>query len=420
MINTKSIKAVDASKYKEFTIPLYDSYCFSNIFGSVKHLFNIPSDKRLPDDTLGNSTGSTNKIVFFLVDAFGWCFYDKYKKHSNFLSEIETGGIVSKLTSQFPSTTTAHVTTAFTGDPVYEHGLYEWFYYEPEVDDVITAFLFKEARKKGMETLKKRNIDPKSFLPKKSFFKDLLENGIKSTVFQPSFINDSTYSTTMCKDSTVKGYDEYEDLFESLSKDLIKNNDKAYFYVYLPEIDHVAHEKGNSSEEFKCAVGKFLKQLDEFYEKGKESFTDTIVMISADHGQVDTDLSIKHYLNKMIPNIETYLTKNKNNELMTPAGYCRDLFLHVKEEYLLTVKKIIEKKLQHLVYVYTFDELKEKGFFGDPSQRMLERCGNLILLPKDNNHIWWYEKDCFELPFIGVHGGASKDEMEIPFLLYRF
>ena len=43
-----------------------------------------------------------------------------------------------------------------------------------------------------------------------------------------------------------------------------------------------------------------------------------------------------------------------------------------------------------------------------------------ILLPKDNNHIWWYEKDIFELPFIGVHGGASKDEMEIPLLFYRF
>jgi predicted AlkP superfamily pyrophosphatase or phosphodiesterase len=420
MINTKSIRAVDASKYKEFTIPLYDSYCFSNIFGSVKHLFNIPCGKRLPDDALGNSQASTSKIVFFLVDAFGWCFYEKYKGSSSFLGKIEEGGVVSKLTSQFPSTTTAHVTTAFTGDPVYEHGLYEWFYYEPEVDDIITALLFKEARKKGIETLKNKNIDPKSFLPKKSFFKDLLENGVKSTVYQPSSINDSTYSTTMCKGSTVKGYHEYEDLFESLSKYLIKNNEKEYFYVYLPEIDHVAHEKGNSSEEFKCAVGKFLKQLDEFYEKGKESFTDTIVMISADHGQVDTDLSTKQYLNKMIPNIETYLMKNKNNELMSPAGYCRDLFLHVKEEHLFTVKKIIENELQHLVYVYTFEELKEKGFFGNPTKRMLERCGNLILLPKDNNHIWWYEKDVFELTLIGLHGGASKNEMEIPFLFYKF
>ncbi|MBU3127834.1 hypothetical protein LGL55_03265 [Clostridium tagluense] len=119
MINKKSIEEVGKSKYKEFTIPLYDSYCFSNIFGSIKYLFDIPSDKKLPKDTLGNSKDSTSKIVFFLVDAFGWYFYEKYKKSSRFLREIEEGGIVSKLTSQFPSTTTAHVTTALSGEPVY-------------------------------------------------------------------------------------------------------------------------------------------------------------------------------------------------------------------------------------------------------------------------------------------------------------
>jgi predicted AlkP superfamily pyrophosphatase or phosphodiesterase len=420
MININSIKAVDRSKYKEFTIPLYDSYCFSNIFGSIKHLFNIYCDKELPKDAIVNFEESPRKIVFFLVDAFGWCFYEKYKEQSSFLCEIEKGGIVSKLTSQFPSTTTAHVTTALTGQPVYEHGLYEWFYYEPEVDDIITAFLFKEARKKGTETLKSRNIDPKRFLPQKSFFRELIEGGIKSTVYQPSFINNSTYSNVMCEDARVKGYEEYEDLFESISKDITENNDKEYFYVYLPEIDSIAHEKGNSSKEFKTAVDRLLKYMDKFYDEGKESFKSTAVIITADHGQVDTDLSKKHYLNEIIPDIDIYLKKNKDKELISPAGYCRDLFLHVKEEHLLTVKKLIESELSSLVYVYTFDELVKKGFLGEPSKRMIERCGNLILLPKDNNHIWWYEKDSFELAFIGVHGGASKDEMEIPFLFYRF
>jgi hypothetical protein len=144
------------------------------------------------------------------------------------------------------------------------------------------------------------------------------------------------------------------------------------------------------------------------------------VLITADHGQVDTDLSTKYYLNQIIPDIGKYLKKNINKEIISPAGFCRDLFLHVNEEHLFTVKKLIEKELSSLVYVYTFDELVEKGFLGNPTQRMIERCGNLILLPKDNNHIWWYEKDNFELTLIGVHGGASKDEMEIPFLFYYF
>ncbi|KEZ84967.1 hypothetical protein IO99_17360 [Clostridium sulfidigenes] len=172
MINTNSINQVNKSNISGLTIPLYDSYCFSNICGTIKDLFNIDSDKKLPSDVIGNSNEKPNKIVFFLTDAFGWCFYDKYKEHSKFLCKLEKSGVVSKLTSQFPSTTTAHVTTALSGESVYEHGLYEWFYYEPKADDIVTSFLFKEARNKYNETLTRKNIKPSDFIPQKAFLKN--------------------------------------------------------------------------------------------------------------------------------------------------------------------------------------------------------------------------------------------------------
>ncbi|WP_142415015.1 alkaline phosphatase family protein [Hathewaya massiliensis] len=284
MINTNSINQVNKNHIDGMTIPLYDSYCFSNICGTIKDLFNINSDKRLPSDVVGNSSPRPNKIVFFLLDAFGWCFYDKYKENSKFLCELENRGVVSKLTSQFPSTTTAHVTTALTGKPVCEHGLYEWFYYEPKADDIITAFLFKEARNKGNETLKNKNIKPNDFIPERSFFKELLDNGIKSTVYQPSYINNSTYTKFTCRHANLKDYETNEDLFKSLSNDLLKNDDKEYFYVYLHDIDSIAHEKGNQSEEFRSVINNLFKDLDRFYEEGKDKFRNTAIIISADHG----------------------------------------------------------------------------------------------------------------------------------------
>lgn len=416
MINADSIAQVNKSQFNGTTIPLYDSYCFSNIFGTIKYLFNIASNKRLPEEVIGNRKISPNKVVFFLIDAFGWCFYDKYRKQSKFLCEIEDRGIVSKLTSQFPSTTTAHVTTAVSGEAVYEHGLYEWYYYEPKAEDIITAFFFKEARSKYRESLISKGIRPEDFIPQKSFFKELLDYGIKSTVYQPCYINNSTYSRFTCRETTLKGYDTLEELFKSLTDDLLKNEDKEYFYIYINDIDSMAHEKGTQSEEVNAVIESLFKSLDEFYEKGRGRFNNTAVIISADHGQLDIDLEKVCYINKLIPNIEKYLKKNKNNEIMAPAGYCRDLFLHVEEKYLAELKDILEKELLEIAEVYLFEELKTKGLFGVPGERFLERVGNLVILPKNNNVVWWYEKDTFKVTFIGMHGGISKEEMEIPFL----
>src|SRR3954454_25235093 len=69
------------------------------------------------------------RVAVVLLDAFGMAFVRRHADHP-FLRRlaIEPGA------SQFPSTTTAHVTTLATGLPVAEHGLYEWRVYEPKLD----------------------------------------------------------------------------------------------------------------------------------------------------------------------------------------------------------------------------------------------------------------------------------------------
>ena len=56
-----------------------------------------------------------------LLDAFGWEFVQRHGDHP-LLRRLE----IEQVASQFPSTTTAHLTTMSTGLPVEEHGLYEW------------------------------------------------------------------------------------------------------------------------------------------------------------------------------------------------------------------------------------------------------------------------------------------------------
>ncbi|MCB0749351.1 MAG: phosphodiesterase, partial [Ignavibacteriae bacterium] len=75
MLNQKSIDAVANSKFGDkFIKPLYDSYCFSNIPGTILSLFNINSDLKLPSDVLINHATKHKQVVVLLIDAFGWRF----------------------------------------------------------------------------------------------------------------------------------------------------------------------------------------------------------------------------------------------------------------------------------------------------------------------------------------------------------
>ena len=76
--------------------------------------------------------GAYERVAMVLLDAFGMAFVQRHRDHP-LLRQLE----IEPVASQFPSTTTAHLTTLSTGLPVAEHGLYEWRVYDPGLDAVI-------------------------------------------------------------------------------------------------------------------------------------------------------------------------------------------------------------------------------------------------------------------------------------------
>jgi hypothetical protein len=65
----------------------------------------------------------------------------------------------------------------------------------------------------------------------------------------------------------------------------------------------------------------FLKKLNK---NGKK----TALILVADHGMTAIDPSTTFYLNEKIPNLSSYICKNKEGQLLVPAGSCRD-FLYM-------------------------------------------------------------------------------------------
>ena len=59
---------------------------------------------------------------------------------------------------------------------------------------------------------------------------------------------------------------------------------------------------------------------------------------------------------------------------------------------------------------------KELFGIGKINKKFLERTGNLLILPYDNETIWFEHFKGLKFGSIGHHGGLNQNEMLIPFM----
>ena len=390
----------------DFIFPEYNGKNFINIINSIKHNFGINDGITLENKKIKKILLNKEKVVFILVDAFGWKFYKSVREDSKFFKEIRKRGIEEKITSQFPSTTTAHVTSVITGKDVSTHGFFEWFTYDSKINEVFTPFLFDY---EGKEEI----------LPKDNLFKELKENGVCSTIITPNYINNSYYSRELFKDGKVKGYDSVEEMFDILLQGIKKDKGKNFYYIYYPQIDSIGHEYGMSSYKAYFEINNFIKALDNFYNNVLDKgVNEGIFILSADHGQME--IKDRIYLNELIPNIDEYMLKDSKGKSIVPVGYNRDMFLYIKKEFEIYVYELLKEKFKDKGEIYLVKDLIDKGEFINPSETFLSRMGNIVIIPYDGYGVWWFEKGKYEISLKGSHGGLTKDEMEIPLLIYNF
>ncbi len=394
MINTASVEQVQRSTFSgHFVKPLYNSYCFSNIPQTIKYTLTGKGQNGLPLDVFGNLPKRYKNVVFFFIDGFGWQFWELHKDTCSFLKRFEVDGVVSKLTAQFPSTTIAHTTTISTGVPVGQHGWYEWFLYEPVVDDLIIPLLFEYVRSENRK-LSKTLTDPKNIFPASSVCQALAQAGIQSYAYQNKKYAHSPYSTTVLSPAAVIPYESFDKALDDVVKKVLSNKDQGYYFVYTEQIDAVGHMYGLNSIPFKQEVKLVMNILEQrFFKKVTGRLQDTLVVLVSDHGLIDVSDSKRVYINQLMPDFDRFIQRNAHGTLLVPAGSPRDFFIHIKPELLDEAEVSLKAVLRGIAEVYKTQDLIKENLFGLAiSERFLERVGSLVILPYSNNFVWWYEQ----------------------------
>jgi len=367
-------------------------------------------------DTFRSRAIEDQKLVFIFVDAFGWLFFERFRRGSSLLQRFEREGTAELAHSQFPSTTACHVTTAHFGLPVAETGIFEWNYFEPLADAVISPLLFSVAGDRERETLSLRGLTGREVFPFPSFYETLRGDGIPSFVFQFSGYSDSSFSREATRGATTVAHENERQALENLAGAVKRHRGPGYFFLYLDSLDSTAHHFGPNSEEANAAGRAVLQNIEELLVRPLSGVGGIKLLISADHGQSEVSAARTLYLDKELPECLQWFKTSSMGLPLVAGGSMRDFFLYVKPESHAAAMETLSNRLGAIAHVRDTASMIGEGYFGAPGSitpRFRERMADIVILPFPGEAVWWSGNGIFEKDFKGMHGGLSREEFQI-------
>ena len=317
--------------YSGFVKPRYDLGGFAGIPARIREYC---------------SSGKYDAVVLFLVDGFGWRFFEKFQEMP-FSKRVANNGQVEKLTAQFPSTTAAHITTINTGLPVGQSGVYEWFYYEPLLDSVIAPLLFSFAGDEQRDTLKGL-VDAANLYPNQTLYQELGMLGIKSHAFGVRAYTPSTYSKVVMKGAELHSFKTLPEALINAGMVIENAKTPVYLHLYFENIDSLCHKYGPSAPQTEGEIEAFLLIMEYFFPRIFNGKKKVLFLLTADHGASEVDPKTTVFLNtdQRFIGIERFLKTNQAGNLLVPAGSPRNMFLYVKVEMLDEARNFCRKEWQ--------------------------------------------------------------------------
>jgi hypothetical protein len=414
-VDEASVAAVDAARRGPggdreragVVRPLAAGYTFAALPATVERLLTGHGGG-LPHTALGDAPERVERVVLVLLDAFGWRFLVRHADRHPLLKRMLAEGAVAKLTTQFPSTTAAHVTTMHSGRPVADHGLYEWNIYEPSLDALVTPLMFSFAGDADRDTLRGTGADPRTLYPTATLYRRLSADGVRCIAFHPSTFAPSTYDGVLLDGATLHPYDSLAAAFTTLAGELRARGGSTYAYLYIDTLDWTGHHHGPSSAAFDAEAVRCLDAVDAALRALPRG---TLLLLAADHGQLDVDPERTRFVNLLWPEIGSYLRRDRTGRPLAPAGSARDFFLHTAagaREHV--VERLLELLGASAEVRATADLVDEGVFAGTPGQRLRERIGDVCILPAAGETVWWRERGRFGMRFRGHHGGLTPEE----------
>lgn len=350
-----------------------------------------------------------------MIDGFGYHQWLRHAPQYPFFNRVLERGTLMPITSLFPSTTAASVTTINSDLTPQEHGLIEWYLYLEELDEVIYTLPFTTLDAKDQhDSLLKRGADPRMLFDGTSLHARLGDHGVASHAVLRDLYAKSAYSSVAQAGAKVLPYSSAPDMLVHLRQQLAAAQQPSHFYVYWDEVDHLSHTYEPHSEPYVAELNGLSHLLQtEFLDRvDRRAAEDTVFLVTADHGHVVMKPDETIYLNQW-PEVTEALARSTAGKTIPPWGSPREVFLKVDDDRVDEVVAFLSAMLRGKARVVRSQEEADRGLFGIGQEhpRFRKRIGNVLVLPYEGYTVWYQYPGQEKSKHRGMHGGLSREEM---------
>ncbi len=403
-----------------FVYPYYEGYSLANVpYTAMGFLGASDKGRGLDKKLYANvDTDGIERVVVIVVDGLGYDMWSDSARSSGFAPMFGRKGSVVPITTVFPSTTAAAITTMHTGLTPQQHGLLEWTLYFEELGMVINTLPLIAIKKTGKVALSEKKINPRVLYRGSTIYQALKREGISSVTLNNRHLINTGYNKLMSAGSSTVGYTTPTDMIIRLRRVLGNPNGPQYINAYIELVDSITHVYGPYTEESREEISSFFGILERLLLKkiDKSTARKTLLIMTSDHGHIRSDPLKTLYLNND-RKLTGYYAYNKAMGFLPPTGSPRDVFLHIRKERLESARRHIDEKLGRIARIMDIDEVAKKGLFGigRKHEELYKRAGDMIILPYDDKTVWYEHIKGVRSRHKGHHGGLSREEMIIPF-----
>ncbi len=386
----------------ELHLPDYEGGSIVNLAASVLDAFGVepPGPPLRPELLPPEALGADGGVVLLVIDALG---------HASLLSALgdrtpnltrlagETPGGLRRLTSIFPSTTSAALNSLATAEPPSVHGVLGHTLWLEEQGSMVSMLTLRPLG--GSEPLSEEAVRR---VP--TVYERLARAGVPSTLVTDAAYEGAPFTNLIQEGARFLGYRSLSHLCHLLGQALDGAGGRAFYSLYWPVIDTLSHLYGPDGVEPSEACRLEMEFIDLMVGKVHRLCRQhgCTLLVTADHGQtrVDPDLALP---------VEGALLEALSRP---PGGGRRAFYFEARDPERILSDEGLRQAAEPLLPA---DEAVAAGWFGGPCDGIRSRLGDVVALAGPGRQLL-YDYGRGKTVHRGSHAGLTAEEMYVPLL----